>query len=88
MEKFGPRLLEKTERIRKRLRKKIRWNWTKDEEADFTESKKTTADIPLLTHFARDQVEIATTDGSRTNWDLHYGRSTKTKQLNQSACEQ
>ena len=64
--KFIPKLSERTGPMRKLLKKEMEWQKTAREREDFNEFKKSITEIPCLAHFARDRVNIVTTDASRT----------------------
>ena len=64
--KFIPRLSEKTERLRKLLKKESKWNWGKEQDEDFNNIKKLLTEEPCLAHYAKDRDNIVTTDASKT----------------------
>ena len=64
--KFIPRLSEKTERLRRLLKKESKWNWGKEQDEDFNNIKKLLTKEPCLAHYARDRDNIVTTDASKT----------------------
>ena len=64
--KFLPRLSEKTDRLRKLLKKDSVWNWGKQQEEDFKNKKEMLTEEPCLAHYAKDRENIVTTDASKT----------------------
>ena len=64
--KFIPRLSERTERLRRLLKKESKWNWGKEQDEDFNNIKKLLTEEPCLAHYAKDRDNIATTDASKT----------------------
>ena len=64
--KFLPRLLEKTDRLRKLLKKDSIWNWGKQQKEDFKNIKEMITEEPCLAHYAKDRENIVTTDASKT----------------------
>ena len=64
--KFLPRLSEKTDRLRKLLKKDSVWNWGKQQEEDFKNIKEMLTEEPCLAHYAKDRENIVTTDASKT----------------------
>ena len=64
--KFLPRLSDKTERLRRLLKKDYKWDWGKDQEDDFNNIKKLLTEEPCLAHYAKDRENIVTTDASKT----------------------
>ena len=64
--KFIPRLSERTERLRKLLKKESKWNWGKEQDEDFNNIKKLLTEEPYLAHYAKDRDNIVTTDASKT----------------------
>ena len=64
--KFLPRLSERTERLRKLLKKDFTWNWGKQQNEDFENIKKMLTEEPCLAHYAKDRENIVTTDASKT----------------------
>ena len=64
--KFLPRLSERTERLRKLLKKDFTWNWGKQQNEDFENIKKMLTEKPCLAHYAKDRENIVTTDASKT----------------------
>ena len=64
--KFLPRLSERTERLRKLLKKESKWNWGKEQDEAFNNIKKLLTEEPCLAHYAKDRDNIVTTDASKT----------------------
>ena len=64
--KFLPRLSEKTDRLRKLLKKDSVWNWGKQQDEDFNSIKEMLTEEPCLLHYAKDRENIVTTDASKT----------------------
>ena len=64
--KLLPRLSEKTDRLRKLLKKDSVWNWEKQEEEDSNNIKEMLTEEPCLAHYAKDRENIVTTDASKT----------------------
>ena len=64
--KFIPRLSERTERLRRLLKKESKWNWGKKQDEDFNNIKKQLTEEPCLAHYAKDRDNIVTTDASKT----------------------
>ena len=64
--KFLPRLSERTERLRKLLKKDFTWNWGKQQNDDFENIKEMLTEEPCLAHYAKDRENIVTTDASKT----------------------
>ena len=64
--KFLPRLSEKTDRLRKLLKKDSVWNWGKQQDEDFNSIKEMLTEEPCLVHYAKDRENIVTTDASKT----------------------
>ena len=64
--KFLPRLSEKTDRLRKLLKKDSVWNWGKQQDEDFNSIKEMLTEEPCLAHYAKDRENIVTTDASKT----------------------
>ena len=63
--KFIPRLSERTERLRRLLKKESKWNWGKEQDEDFNNRKKLLTEEPCLAHYAKDRDNIVTTDASK-----------------------
>ena len=63
--KFLPRLSEKTDRLRKLLKKDSVWNWGKQQDEDFNSIKEKLTEEPCLAHYAKDRENIVTTDASK-----------------------
>ena len=66
MAKFLPKLLERTDRLRKRLKKNETWNWGTEQNEDSGKIKQMLTEGPCLAHYAKDKDNIVTTDASTT----------------------
>ena len=66
MAKYLPKLSEKTDRLRKLLKKNETWNWGTEQEEDFGKIKQMLTEGPCLAHYAKDKDNIVTTDASTT----------------------
>ena len=64
--KFLPKLSERTDRLRKLLKKNTEWRWETEQQNDFETIKKMIAEEPGLAHYAKDRDKIVTTDASKT----------------------
>ena len=64
--KFLPKLSERTDRLRKLLKKNTEWRWKTEQQNDFETIKKMLTEEPALTHYAKDRDNIVTTDASKT----------------------
>ena len=59
---FLPKLSEKTERLRKLLKKNEPWIWGEEQEKDFKQLKQILTEKPCLAHYAKDKCNMVTTD--------------------------
>ena len=80
--KFLPILSEKTERLRRLLKKKSVWNWGKQQDEHFNNIKEMLTEEPCLAHYAKDRENIVTTDASKiglgkTLWQKQSGGEIK-----------
>ena len=66
MAKFLPKLSERTDRLRKLLKKNETWNWGNEQDEDFGKIKQMLTEGPCLAHYAKDKYIIVTTDASTT----------------------
>ena len=66
MAKYLPKLSEKTDRLRKLLKKNETWNWGTEQEEDFGKIKQMLTEGPCLAHYAKDKDNIVTTNASTT----------------------
>ena len=66
MAKFLPKLSERTDRLRKLLKKNEPWNWEEEKQKDFEKIKQMLTEGPCLAHYAKDKDNIVTTDASTT----------------------
>ena len=64
--KFLPRLSERTDKLRKLLKKNTDWKWQTEQENDFETINNMLTEEPALAHYAKDKDNIVTTDASRT----------------------
>ena len=64
--KILPRLSERTDKLRKLLKKNTEWKWKTEQQNDFETIKKMLTEEPALAHYAKDKDIIVTTDASRT----------------------
>ena len=64
--KFLPRLSERTDRLRKLLKKNTEWRWETEQQNDFETIKKILTKEPALAHYAKDRDNIVTTGASKT----------------------
>ena len=64
--KFLPRLSERTDKLRKLLKKNTEWKWETEQQNDFETIKKMLTEVPALARYAKDKDNIVTTDASRT----------------------
>ena len=70
--KFVPRLSERTDKLRKLLKKNTEWKWETEQqnENDFEMIKKRLTEEPALAHYAKDKDNIVTTDASKTGLEI------------------
>ena len=68
--KFLPKLSEKTDRLRKLLKKNEPWIWGEEQEKDFKQIKQMLTDKPCLAYYARDKCNMVTTDASKTGLSI------------------
>ena len=66
MAKYLPKLSERTDRLRKLLKKNEQWNWGPEQETDFNRIKQMLTEGPCLAHYAKEKDNIVTTDASTT----------------------
>ena len=64
--KFLPELSEKTDRLRKLLKKNEPWICAEEQEKDFIELKQMLTEKQCLAHYAKDKFNMVTTDSSKT----------------------
>ena len=55
--KFLPRLSERTDRLRKLLKKNTEWRWETEQKNDF-ETKKILTEEPALAHYAKEIISL------------------------------
>ena len=63
---FLPRLSERTDKLRKLLKKKTEWKRETEQQNDFEMIKKMPTEEPALAHYAKDKDNIVTTNASKT----------------------
>ena len=56
---------EKTDRLRKLLKKNELWNWGEEQEKDFNQIKHMLTEKPCRAHYAKDKDNLVTTDASK-----------------------
>ena len=64
--KFLQRLSERTDKLRKLLKKNTEWKWETEQQNDFEMIKKMLTEEPALAHYAKDKDNIVTTAASKT----------------------
>ena len=69
MAKYLPKLSERTDRLRKSLKKNEQWKWGPEQETDFTRIKQMLTEGPCLAHYAKKD-NIVTTDASTTGLEI------------------
>ena len=79
LSKFLNNLSKKTDRMRKLLKKVVKWEWTKEINDDFEQLKKEITEAPCLAHFDPIKDNFITTDASNTGlgatlWQRETGR--------------
>ena len=75
--KLIPRQSERTERLRRLLKKDFKWNWGKEQAEDSNNIKKLLTEEPCLAQNAKDRDNIVTTDASKADLEFHYGRNSR-----------
>ena len=70
MAKFLPKLSERTDRLRKLLKKNEPWKWGSEPETDFNRIKQMLFESPCLAHYAKDKDNMVTTDASKTGFGI------------------
>ena len=66
MAKFLPKLSERTDRLRKLLKKNETCNWGTEQDEEFGKIKQILTEGPCFAHYAKDKDNIVTTDASTT----------------------
>ena len=66
LSKFLNNLSKKTDRMRKLLKKDVKWEWTKEINDDFEQLKKEITETPCLAHFDPKKDNFITTDACNT----------------------
>ena len=69
--KFLPKLSERTDRLRKLLKKNTEWRWETEQQNDFETIKKMLTEEPALAHYAKDRDNIVTTDASKAGLGIN-----------------
>ena len=64
--KFLPRLSERSDKLRKLLKKNTEWKWETEQQNDFEMIKKMLTEEPALAHYAKDKDNIVTTDANKS----------------------
>ena len=72
--KFLPRLPERTDKLRKLLKKNTEWKWETEQQNDFERIKKMLTEEPALAHYAKDKNNIVSTDASKTGLGITIGQ--------------
>ena len=80
--KFLPRLSEKTERLRKLLKKDSVWSWGKQQDEDFNSIKEMLTKEPCQAHYAKDRENIVTTDASKTGLGITLWQNQSDGEIN------
>ena len=70
MDKFLPKLSERTDRLRNLLKKNETWNWGTEQDEDFGKIKQMLTESPCLAHYAKDKDNIVTTNASTTGLEI------------------
>ena len=66
MAKYLPKLSERTDRLRKLLKKNEQWKWGPEQETDFNRKTQMLTEGPCSAHYAKEKDNIVTTDASTT----------------------
>ena len=82
MAKVLPKFSERTDKLRKLLKKYEPWNWGEEQQKDFEKIKQMLTEGPCLAHYAKDKENIVTTDASTTGlgitlWQKQHDGNTK-----------
>ena len=82
MAKFLPKLSERTDILRKLLKRNEPWIWEEEQQKDFEKIKQMLTEGPCLAHYAKDKENIVTTDASTTGlgitlWQKQHDGNTK-----------
>ena len=76
MAKFLPTLSERTDRLRKLLKKNEPWKWGPEQETDFNRIKQMLTEGPCLAHYAKEKDNMVTNDASKTGLGISgYGKN-------------
>ena len=82
MAKFLPKLSERTDQLKKLLKKNEPWIWKEEQQKDFEKIKQILTEGPCLAHYAKDKENIVATDASTTGlgitlWQKQHDGNTK-----------
>ena len=82
MAKYSPKLSERTDRLRKLLKKNEQWKWGPEQETDFNRIKQMLTEGTCLAHYAKENNNIVSTDAGTTGlgitlWQKQDDRNTK-----------
>ena len=66
MANFLPKPSERTDRLRKLLKKNEPWKWGPEQVTDFDRIKQIVTESPCLAHYKKDKDNMVTTDASKT----------------------
>ena len=82
MAKFLPKRSERTNRLRKLLKKNGTWNWGTEQDEDYGKIEQMLTEGPCLAHYAKDKENIVTADASTTGlgitlWQKQNNGNTK-----------
>ena len=80
--KYLPKLSERTDRLRKLLKKNVQWKWGPEHETDFNRIKQMFIEGTCLAHYAKEKNNTVSTDASTTGlgitlWQKQDDGSTK-----------
>ena len=70
--KFLPRLSERTDKLRKLLKRKTEWKWETEQQNDFETIKKVLTEEPALALYAKDKDNIVTNDARKTGLGITF----------------
>ena len=72
MAKFLPKLSERTDRLRKLLKKNEPWIWGEEQPKDFGKIQQMLTEGPCLAHYAKDKDNIVTKEASTTGLGITF----------------
>ena len=78
--KFLPKLSERTDRLRKLLKKNEPWNWGQEQETDFNRIKQMVTEGPCLAHYAKDEGNMVTTDAKKNRTRNYFMTKTRRRE--------